>query len=75
MKDLLKSLSMIDDDNDDDGNEKSVWIIKLWKPPSMYKELDGKILKIKFENKFQSFNLQLTGTRERENREQVRANW
>lgn len=39
MKDLLESLSMIDDVNDDDDNEERVWIIKLWKPPRMYKEM------------------------------------
>ena len=33
--------------DDDDGK---VWIMKLWKRPSMYKEIDNRILNIKSEN-------------------------
>lgn len=37
---------MIDDDDDDDDDGK-VCIIKLWKWPSIHKERDNSILKIK----------------------------
>lgn len=48
---------MIDYSDDDD---ERVWIIKLWKSPRMYKEMDNRILKIKSGDKYQMFSLQLT---------------